>query len=216
MKRGLVFSAAAVAIGVMSFIFLFNDTSPTDVSQNTGPITTPITVPEGREVATFAAGCFWCTEAVFQETEGVGDVISGYGGGQEVNPAYEQVYTNSTGHRESVQFFYDPNAISYAEILEILWQTIDPTDDGGQFVDRGFSYTTAVFYHDDEQKKVAEESIANLETSERFDKPVATQILPFTTFYQAESYHQDFYINSPARYVQYEENSGREEYKAAI
>lgn len=179
-------------------------------------VMTEVIAPEGRAVATFAAGCFWCSEAVFQETAGIDDVASGYAGGQEVDPVYEDVYKNRTGHREAVQFFYDPDVISYAEILDILWQVIDPTDDGGQFVDRGFAYTTAVFYHDDTQKAAVEASITALDASGRFDAPIVTEILPFTTFYRAEEYHQDFYINSPARYIQYEENSGREEYKAAI
>jgi len=220
MKRiAILLGASALVLGLIIVNRPSDTTAPdstTAVQDLTEPVFTPVTVPEGMEVATFAAGCFWCTEAVFQETEGVGDVISGYAGGQEVSPTYEQVYTNSTGHREAVQFFYDPNKITYSEILDILWQAIDPTDDGGQFVDRGFSYTAAVFYHNDTQKSATEQSIAALEASDRFDKPVVTRVLPFTTFYQAENYHQDFYKKSSERYDQYEQNSGREQYKAAI
>ena len=179
-------------------------------------ITTPVAVPKGLEVATFAAGCFWCTEAVFQEQNGIEDVISGYVGGQEPNPTYKQVYTNNTGHREGVQFFYDPTVLSYEEILDLLWVAIDPTDDGGQFVDRGFSYTTAIFYHNDTQRQLAQKSISNLEASEIFNRSVVTDVLPFTTFYKAEEYHQDYYKKAPSQYKNYAENSGRTEYKEAV
>ncbi len=179
-------------------------------------ITTPVSVPAGLEVATFAGGCFWCVEAVFQETNGISDVISGYAGGQEVNPTYRQVYTGSTGHREAIQFYYDPEIISYTQILDILWTAIDPTDDGGQFVDRGFAYTTAIFYHDVFQQENAEASLDLLSQSGRFDQPIVTPILPFTTFYPAEEYHQDYYLKAPTQYERYESNSGRDEYKEQI
>ena len=176
----------------------------------------PVRMIEGAEVATFAAGCFWCTEAVFQETEGVHDVVSGYAGGTEENPTYEQVYTNTTGHREAVQIFYDPAVIAYSELLDLLWRNMDPTDDGGQFVDRGFSYTTAIFYHSEQQQEEAELSRSELASSDRFEDPIVTPVLPFTTFYEAEAYHQDFYKHSRDRYDSYEANSGRESYKAQV
>lgn len=178
--------------------------------------TTPVTAPEGKAIATFAAGCFWCTEAVFQELDGVESAVSGYAGGTVANPTYEQVYTGATDHREALQITYDPEVITYKELLDELWRAIDPTDDGGQFVDRGYSYTAAIFYHSDEQRQTAIASKKQLINSGVFDEPVITPIVPFSTFYKAEEYHQDFYIKSPGRYLNYEQNSGRDEYKAAV
>lgn len=167
-------------------------------------------------VATFAAGCFWCMEAVMQETPGVTEAISGYAGGEEENPTYEDVYKEKTGHRESVEVHFDGSVISYSQLLDVFWQNIDPTDPDGQFVDKGFSYTTAIFYHNEEQKRLAEESKQQLEDSGRFDKPMATLILPFTTFYPAEEYHQDFYKKSSDRYKRYKNGSGREAFKESV
>jgi peptide methionine sulfoxide reductase msrA/msrB len=168
------------------------------------------------DVATLAGGCFWCTEAILQETEGVIDVVSGYAGGQEVNPTYKDVYSEKTGHRESVQLAYDAAKITYDHILDVYLQSIDPTDDGGQFVDRGFSYTPAIFYHTDNQKMIAETKLKELSKSGRFSKPIVVKVIPFTTFYLAEEYHQDFYKKSEKRYLQYKEGSGRKEFKDAI
>lgn len=173
-------------------------------------------VPTSKSVATFAGGCFWCVEAVFQETEGVTDVVSGYAGGQFPNPTYENVYRESTDHREAIQIAFDPEAISYEELLEILWRNVDAADAGGQFVDRGQSYTTAVFYHDDAQKAAAEKSIQALDESKVLTGPVVTPVLPHVSFYEAEEYHQDFYKKSSERYKQYESASGREQYKSLI
>lgn len=178
-------------------------------------VTTEVVIPEGQEVATFAGGCFWCVEAKFQETKGVLDVVSGYAGGQEENPTYEDVYMKKTGHRESIQIFYDPEIITYSELLDYFWVNIDPTDSGGQFVDRGKPYTTAIFYHNEDQRKIAEESKQALIDNGYFES-VATEIIEFTTFYEAEEYHQDFYLKSPQRYNSYESNSGREEFKEQV
>lgn len=153
--------------------------------------------------ATFAPGCFWCMEAFFQETAGVASVINGYAGGPEYNPTYEDMYTHKTGHRESVMVFYNPKKISYTELLEIFWRNIDPTDPDGQFYDRGHEYTTAIFYETLEQQAQAQVSKQKLAESGIFDKPIVTEILPFTTFYEAEEYHQDFYLKSPLRYQSY-------------
>ena len=149
--------------------------------------------------ATFAGGCFWCIEPAYQETEGIIDAINGYAGGTESDASYKQVAKGQTKHREAVQVTYDPTKITYAELVEIFWRQIDPTDDGGQFTDRGFQYTTAIFYYNDGQKQVAEESKESLEKSTKFDKPIATQILPFSTFYPAEEYHQDYYKKVPIK-----------------
>jgi peptide methionine sulfoxide reductase msrA/msrB len=162
--------------------------------------------------ATFAGGCFWCMEPPFEELQGVADVITGYTGGDVENPSYEQVCSGTTGHYEAVQIKYDPAAISYEKLLDVFWRHIDPTDDGGQFADRGLQYQTAVFYHDDAQKKAAEASKTALDNSGRFDKPVATKILPYSVFYPAEDYHQDYYKKSSTRYYLYKKASGREDY----
>jgi peptide methionine sulfoxide reductase msrA/msrB len=169
---------------------------------------TEVVVPDNKEIATFAGGCFWCVEAVFQETAGVDNVISGFGGGQEIAPSYEQVVNGLTEHRETIQFTYDPAVISYVNLLDIYWQAIDPTDAGGQFVDRGFIYTTAIFYHSEDQRKVSIASIEELRRARSIDT-IATVVLPFTTFYPAEEYHQDYYLKSSSQYKNYESNSGR-------
>lgn len=223
MKRVLIL-LAVVLVGVAGFLLLRRtphmEAMQSQQSASGNSAETPVIVTEqiapGLKSATFAAGCFWCAEAYFQETPGVKNVVSGYVGGEEFNPTYEDVYTETTGHRESVRVYYDPSAISYPELLDIFWKIIDPTDAGGQFVDRGFSYTTAVFYEDEAQRAAAESSKAALDASGRFDSPIVTSVLPFSTFYQAEDYHQDFYKKSSQRYQNYKENSGREEFKAQV
>ncbi len=162
--------------------------------------------------ATFAGGCFWCIEAPFEQINGVIEVQSGYTGGHKENPTYEEVSSGQTGHFEAVQITYDPAQITYRELLDVFWQQIDPTDDGGQFADRGSQYRTAIFYQNDEQKKIAEASKAALNTSGKFDNPIVTQILPASTFYPAEDYHQDYYKKCPVRYKSYKKGSGREDY----
>ena len=164
--------------------------------------------------AVVAAGCFWCLEANFQTLEGVSGAINGYAGGQQAEPTYEQVYQQKTDHREAVLVYYDQKQISYEAILETFWRSIDPTDSGGQFFDRGFSYTTAIFYKDAAQKQAATASKAALQKF--FPTTIATDILPLTNFYEAEAYHQDFYRKSPERYQDYARASGREEYKQLV
>ncbi len=168
------------------------------------------------KTATFAGGCFWCTESDFEKVKGVTEVISGYTGGQKENPAYEEVSAGSTGHVEAIQVIYDPLLVTYKELLRIFWRHIDPTDSGGQFVDRGAQYRSAVFYHNEEEKKQAEESKAELVKSGRFKKPVVTEIIPFTKFYRAEDYHQDYYKKNPLRYNFYRLNSGRDRFLKKI
>jgi peptide methionine sulfoxide reductase msrA/msrB len=163
-------------------------------------------------IATFAGGCFWCLEADFKKVPGVVDVISGYTGGKAENPSYEEVSTGKTGHVEAVQVYYDPSKVTYKELLEFFWRHIDPTDADGQFVDRGTQYRSAVFYHDEEQKRLAEELKEALSKSGRFAKPIVTQILPFTRFYEAEDYHQDYHQTQPFRYTYYRRSSGRDQF----
>ncbi|MFP4421668.1 MAG: peptide-methionine (R)-S-oxide reductase MsrB [Desulfococcaceae bacterium] len=166
------------------------------------------------KTATFAGGCFWCVEADLEKVDGVVEVVSGYTGGPEKNPTYKEVAGGATGHVEAVQVHYDPQKISYPEVLGVFWRHIDPTDDGGQFVDRGRQYRTAIFYHDEEQRKAAEASKAALDASGRFEKPVVTEILPFSKFYTAEDYHQDYYRKSSLRYKMYRSGSGRDQFIA--
>ncbi len=168
------------------------------------------------EKATFAGGCFWCMEPPFENLEGVVDVVPGYTGGKKDNPTYEEVSRGTTGHLEAVQITYDPAKISYEKLVEVFWTQIDPTDQGGQFVDRGSQYGTAIFYHNDEQKKIAETSKAELARSGKYDSPIVTQIREYSRFYEAEDYHQDFYKKSPARYKSYKFFSGREQFLKRI
>ena len=163
-----------------------------------------------EKLATFAGGCFWCMVHPFQVKEGVIRVISGYTGGHKENPTYKEVCAGGTGHYEAVQITYDPKRVTYQELLDIFWRQIDPTDPDGQFHDRGESYRTAIFYHDEEQRRLAEASKKQLDESGRFAKPVATAILPATTFYPAEEYHQDYYKKNPFHYEMYRVGSGRE------
>jgi peptide methionine sulfoxide reductase msrA/msrB len=163
-------------------------------------------------IATFAGGCFWCTESDFEKLPGVLHVVSGYTGGLRENPSYEEVSSGSTGHIEAIQVHYDPSKITYEELLDHLWTHIDPTDSGGQFVDRGAQYRSAIFYHDDEQKRRAEQSKEALAESGKFTEPIATEILEFTKFYEAESYHQDYYKTHPMRYQRYRQGSGRDQF----
>ncbi len=162
------------------------------------------------EKATFAGGCFWCMESPFEKLDGVKEVISGYTGGDIKDPTYKEVSSGTTGHVEAVQVIYDPAIITYADILDVFWRQIDPTDDGGQFVDRGSSYFTAIFYHSEEQKMLAEQSREALEKSGRYVKPVVTPIRPAVPFYRAEDYHQDYYKKNPSQYKYYRSGSGRE------
>ena len=152
---------------------------------------------EGLEKATFGSGCFWCTEAIFERVKGVVSVVSGYSGGTVENPTYEQVCSGETGYAEAVQINYDPEVISYPELLEIFWRTHDPTTLNRQGNDVGTQYRSVIFYHNDEQKKLAEEYKKKLDESGAWDKPIVTEIVPYKNFYNAEAYHQDYFKNNP-------------------
>jgi peptide methionine sulfoxide reductase msrA/msrB len=168
--------------------------------------------PATTASAVFAGGCFWCTESDFEKVPGVIDAISGYTGGHVKNPTYEQVSAGGTGHMESVKVIYDPSKVTYEQLLEYFWRHVDPTDPDGQFVDRGLQYRSAIFYADETQKRLAEESKARLEASKHFKKPIVTLILPLGPFYPAEEYHQDYYKKNPIRYHWYRYNSGRDQF----
>ncbi|PIR25924.1 MAG: peptide-methionine (S)-S-oxide reductase [Deltaproteobacteria bacterium CG_4_10_14_0_2_um_filter_43_8] len=167
---------------------------------------------QNLETATFAGGCFWCMEGPFEAHEGVAEVLSGYTGGKKANPTYEEVSSGRSGHFEAIQIFYNPQKISYQELLDIFWMQVDPTDAGGQFVDRGDQYRSAIFYKNEKEKQLAEASKTALEKSGRYSKPIATLILPASTFYSAEQYHQDYYKSNPIRYKFYRSRSGRDDY----
>lgn len=168
------------------------------------------------EKATFAGGCFWCMEPPFEKLNGVLEVTSGYTGGHKENPKYEEVSAGVTGHVEAVEITYEPTKITYSELLQVFWRQIDPTDPNGQFVDRGSQYRSVIFYHDDEQKRLAEKSKEELDKSGRYDKPIVTEIVKTSEFYKAEEYHQDYYKKNPIRYKFYRYNSGRDQFLKKI
>ncbi len=167
---------------------------------------------ERARIATFAGGCFWCTEADFEKLPGVVKVVSGYAGGNKKNPSYEQVSSGTTGHVEAVQVHYDPARINYEELLAYFWKHIDPTDNGGQFVDRGSQYRSVIFYDNEEQRKLAENSKEALTKSGKFNKPIVTKIVKLTKFFGAEEYHQDYYKKHPLKYKYYRYRSGRDQF----
>ncbi|MBW2250989.1 MAG: peptide-methionine (S)-S-oxide reductase MsrA [Deltaproteobacteria bacterium] len=166
--------------------------------------------------ATFAGGCFWCMEHPFEKIEGVIDVISGYTGGLKDNPTYEEVSTGQTRHLEVVQITFDSFKTNYSELLEAFWRQIDPTDPIGQFVDKGTQYKTAIFYHNQEQKILAEKSKAKLDKSGKYKEPIVTNIIKASKFFKAEDYHQDYHKKNPIRYKQYRYSSGRDPYLRKI
>src|SRR5690625_2785620 len=162
-----------------------------------------------KQVATFAGGCFWCMVQPFDQQPGIIEVVSGYTGGNVENPSYKEVCSNTTGHLEAVQITFDPSIMSYEQLVDTFWQQIDPTDPGGQFNDRGESYQTAIFYHNEEQQKIAESSKQALEDSGKFSKSIATKVIPAKQFYKAEEEHQNYYKKQPVHYNLYSKGSGR-------
>ena len=168
------------------------------------------------EIATFAGGCFWCIESDFEKCQGINEATSGYSGGHKDNPTYEEVCSGRSGHLEAVQVKFDPEVIPYNQLLEIFWRNVDPTDPDGQFVDRGSQYRTAIFFHDERQRRIAEASKLKLAQSGHFVKPIATEIIAFEKFYPAESYHQGYCKKNPLRYKFYRRNSGRDQFLEKI
>ena len=168
--------------------------------------------PQKTQAAVFAGGCFWCTESDFEKVDGVLDVISGYTGGRAANPTYEQVSAGGSGHVEAVKVVYDPDRLTYAQLLQVFWRHVDPTDGGGQFVDRGSHYRSVIFYSSEKERSLAEASKQSLAASGRFGKPIATEILRLGEFYPAEEYHQDYYKKDPINYHDYRGGSGRDQF----
>jgi peptide-methionine (S)-S-oxide reductase len=178
-------------------------TAKTMTDEKTIPTTT-VQVPPGMAVATFGNGCFWCTEAVFEELKGVQSATSGYSGGHVKNPAYREVGTGRTGHAEVLQIIYDPKVVSFEKLLEVFWQTHDPTTLNRQGADVGTQYRSAIFYHTEEQRKLAAEYKQKLDAAKAFDGPIVTEITPFSNFYVAEDYHQEYFkLNGDAPYCQF-------------
>lgn len=167
---------------------------------------------EKIQIATFAGGCFWCMEPPFDKLDGVLSTESGYMGGEEDNPTYKEVSAGLTGHAEAVKVTFDPSRVSYRELLNVFWMQINPTTPDRQFADTGRQYRSAIFYQNEEQQRLAEESKREMEASGRFDGPVVTQIEPAGTFWPAEDYHQDYYKKNPLRYKFYRFGSGRDQY----
>ena len=172
--------------------------------------TLALAAPTNRATAVFAGGCFWCEETAFEGVPGVLAVTSGYTGGHLANPTYEQVSAGGTGHAESVEVAYDPRKISYEKLLDIFWHNVDPLQRDAQFCDHGTQYRSAIFYRDESQRAAAEASKAKLEEEARFKGKIVTGIVPASTFYRAEEYHQDFYRKNPVRYYSYRAGCGRD------
>lgn len=205
MKRFAVL-AAVLAAGLFFFMMLRPSGESAPVANTNEPAVSADTLTK----ATFAGGCFWCMEPPYDKLDGVHRTISGYAGGDEENPTYEEVSSGRTGHAEVVQVLYDPDGISYAELLDVYWRNIDPTTPNRQFCDMGSQYRPAIFYHDDEQRRLAEESKQQIEETGRFEE-VVTEIEPLDAFYPAEEYHQNFYQKNPTRYNDYRDACGRDE-----
>jgi peptide methionine sulfoxide reductase msrA/msrB len=203
-------SIACVVIAIVSFGFLYARGKEQKMEKTESPL------PEKIAEAVFAGGCFWCTESDFEKVDGVIEALSGYTGGREANPTYQQVAAGATGHLEAVKVIYDPSKITYAQLLQVFWRHVNPTDAGGQFVDRGPQYRSAIFYANDQERQLAEASKEALGAGRRFEKPIVTEILPLGTFYPAEDYHQDYYQKNPLRYRYYRSGSGRDQFIESV
>ena len=212
MKRiFIVLACIAVVLSLTKLVISSGSIGSTqDISQDTAQDTSQLSV------ATFAGGCFWCIESVFEKMTGVSEAVSGYSGGHTRNPTYREVVTGNTGHTEAVQVFYDPSIVSYEALLYRFWKDIDPTDADGQFVDRGSQYRPAIFYNNEREKEIALKSRDELAASKRYSKPISVEIIPLKIFYDAEHYHQDYHKNNPLRYKVYRHGSGRDQYLEKI
>lgn len=199
LKYSLIFGLALLLVGGGFAIFKYTTTA----AEPAAPAT------DGKSaVATFAGGCFWCMEPPFDKLDGVTATISGYTGGTKVDPSYEEVSSGTTGHTEAIQIHYDPKKVSYEKLVEVFWKNIDPTQADGQFCDHGEQYRSGIFYHNEEQKKVADAT--KKKVAEKLEKALHTEVTEFKKFYPAEDYHQDYYIKNPIRYKFYRYSCGRD------
>lgn len=207
MNKYIIGGLIAIVCGIVVYMWHQNrksnhDPRGTEVSE----------LKKNYQIATFAGGCFWCTESDFEKVQGVKAVVSGYVGGDTESPSYKEVSGGTTGHREAIEVFYDADVVTYEQLLDVFWTHIDPTDAGGQFVDRGLQYSSAIFYHDDIQKQIAQNSKRDIEKSGKFKKPIETIIVPASEFFIAEDYHQDYHTKNPRVYKHYRKASGRDDY----
>jgi peptide methionine sulfoxide reductase msrA/msrB len=208
MTRTMMLATALAVAGLLGL--------QVNAANHTGEASEHLPHDPSLAVATFAGGCFWCIEAGFEKVPGVEEAVSGYAGGEEKNPTYNQVAGGKTGHTETVQVFYDPAKITYEGLIQAFWRMMDPTDAKGSFVDRGSQYRPVIFYHNDKQKQLVQEAIAELEASGPYDEPIVVEVEPFKVFYVAEDYHQDYYRENPVRYEVYTFNSGRYQFVEKI
>ena len=218
MLRRLPFVRPLLPLALIALVLLgANAIRPGAGPDTTGPTLIPIVERSQHDTsarAYFAGGCFWCVESRMRKVDGVANVVSGFMGGHVVDPSYEQVIRGDTGHREVVEVHFDPSHVDYQVLLDAFWRLHDPSDAGGSFVDRGFIYTSAIYVVDDEQRRLAEGSLAALQASGRFDAPIATVIEDAGPFYRAEEYHQNFAVTNPLRYNAYSAASGRDRFIA--
>jgi peptide methionine sulfoxide reductase msrA/msrB len=215
--RIIIMNKLYAAFLIFFSYFLLSSFLPKNVDSASKETTTKVSDTSAKtEIAILAGGCFWCMEHPYEDLPGISKVISGYTGGKKTNPTYKEVASGSTTHVEAVEIHFDPAIISFNDILEIFWRNIDPTDAGGQFVDRGNQYTTGIFYTTNQQKKTAKESKKQIEASKRFSKKIVTKLFKAGPFYRAEEYHQDFFKKNYIRYKVYRVGSGRDEFIARI
>ncbi len=210
MKRNIGILIVLIALGIGTFAVSYWRTHRYDAVAEITP------VQSGMRTAYFAGGCFWCTEADFEKLVGVESVVSGYQGGHTERPTYTEVVTETTGHREAVEVRYDPTRVSYSMLVEYFFAYIDPTDAGGAFVDRGESYTSAIFYMTADERVIIEAEVRRLTEAGAYAKPIVTSILPWTTFWPAEAYHQDYHAKNSVRYGYYRDRSGRNQKLAEL
>jgi len=208
MKRLSLVGLATVLLVTMTGYLLFASAPSAPADQADGTPDTLAIDPSVADTATFAGGCFWCMEPPFDRMDGVAATISGFSGGDVENPSYRQVTSGGTGHRESLQVIYDSTTVRYDELLYVFWRNVDPLDDAGQFCDRGYHYSPAIFPHDADQRTAAEATRAGL--SDRFDQPIVVAIDDFDAFYAAEEYHQNYYKKNPDHYYRYRRSCGRD------
>jgi peptide-methionine (S)-S-oxide reductase len=206
--RFVLFAVAASLLGIGAAA---SGPAPAEPPKKEAASTPALKAGEPKHAtATFAGGCFWCMEPPFDKLPGVVSTTSGYIGGTKANPTYDEVSAGTTGHAEAVQIVYDPSKVSYAQLLEVFWRNVDPLTPNAQFCDKGSQYRSAIFFHDAEQQRLAEESKKKLEASGRFKQPIVTELVTASTFYPAEEYHQDYYQKNPLRYRYYRYGCGRD------
>jgi peptide-methionine (S)-S-oxide reductase len=200
-----------LAAGLIAGLSIAGATALAQDAKDATQALAPEAMKSEQAAAIFAGGCFWCMEPPYDSLDGVVSTTSGYIGGAAPNPTYKQVSAGGTGHAEAVRIVYDPAKIDYDQLVEVFWHNVDPTQADGQFCDHGSQYRTAIFYADDEQKRIAEQSFAELEKTKPFDGKIVTEIVPAMTFYPAENYHQDYYQKNPLRYKYYRWSCGRDQ-----